>query len=485
MAKQHYNLGQEDKCRSILNPLAEEQIAANDSEFMRSLIKAELLMGLQTEALQQCARMLDNTTKEEERLKLLNALFGDKGLEADVWCEFLLSAEPGKPFAELLGKVQRFLDCNGPNAFLRKQLAKLKERASTLEGNKQGKWMRSIAAAYDRIKQAVDAAKYVQALLESSSDLKDLLWAGDFCRSRKEWKSAADAYGKAVAVFPASPIAHYLRGMVNVELGFTAEGKRQMRLGELLPLGSLSDRARLIDDLSKHNLHEARFNQRLLVLQLGADHKWEFCESLRARGTQREEKKDFRGAALDRQRFCIRLLTDMYFYDIESYLDLAHDVRKARIFEHLERGRWSEAVREVRTCLKFSPSRMWTLVMVVQALDKHNHKAAAELYQEMLAIYKPLAQAYPESGYYVGCLAWLSAECNRDLAQAFEQATKANNLFPNQTWILETLAILYRKQRNYKEAISLIERCVKLQPDSDYYRKELKKYRSDLTGSFD
>ncbi|MDP6505968.1 MAG: hypothetical protein QF886_20260, partial [Planctomycetota bacterium] len=81
--------------------------------------------------------------------------------------------------------------------------------------------------------------------------------------------------------------------------------------------------------------------------------------------------------------------------------------------------------------------------------------------------------------------AWLSAWCSRDLAPAFDQATRANSLFPNQPWILETLAILHRKQRNHNKAISLIERCAKLKPDSDYFRKELKNYRTDLTGSFE
>jgi tetratricopeptide (TPR) repeat protein len=75
-------------------------------------------------------------------------------------------------------------------------------------------------------------------------------------------------------------------------------------------------------------------------------------------------------------------------------------------------------------------------------------------------------------------LAWLAARCRRQLALAENHAKKAVELAPDTPGYLDTLAEVQFQSGRKEAAIATMKRCIELDPDRPYYRKQLKRFEA-------
>ncbi|OQY26862.1 MAG: hypothetical protein B6244_12350 [Candidatus Cloacimonetes bacterium 4572_55] len=102
---------------------------------------------------------------------------------------------------------------------------------------------------------------------------------------------------------------------------------------------------------------------------------------------------------------------------------------------------------------------------------------AVEKYEESADTYREAIKRIPENAGLLNGFAWLLAEQDFALEEALEAAKKANELDPENTNILDTLAEVYYKCLEYESAIETIQKALKIKPDDSYLKEQLLKFK--------
>jgi len=89
---------------------------------------------------------------------------------------------------------------------------------------------------------------------------------------------------------------------------------------------------------------------------------------------------------------------------------------------------------------------------------------------------KTLADSAPDPGY-LNNLAWFCATNGLFLPEALEAAKRAAEISPADTNILDTLAEAYFRSGMPEKAIETIEIAIRIDPQSDYYRGQLDRFK--------
>ena len=117
-----------------------------------------------------------------------------------------------------------------------------------------------------------------------------------------------------------------------------------------------------------------------------------------------------------------------------------------------------------------------TTILMAGDLEKAGRKAEAdEVFRMAFALHEKLCSDFPRSPSVLNSAAWLSAGCRREMDKGLTFAARAVELAPEQASLLDTQAELHFQRGDKDKALELMQRCLKLEPRNEYYRKQLKR----------
>jgi tetratricopeptide (TPR) repeat protein len=142
----------------------------------------------------------------------------------------------------------------------------------------------------------------------------------------------------------------------------------------------------------------------------------------------------------------------------------------------------ADAIRLVRLAMVVLPEDLIIALEVVPRLDElAKRKDADELFAQAFSYHKKLCDESPRDADRHNNLAWLCAIARRRLDEALAHAQKAVGLERANPMYLDTLAEVHFQRGNQKEAIELMKKCIQLDPDTEYYRLQLRRFEQGAT----
>jgi tetratricopeptide (TPR) repeat protein len=410
----------------------------------------------------------------------LGVLFGNNATEA-VACWRYLDVE-----AKSLEKVERFLRLEAiltpstGQTFSADQLNDLSQRWKNAYPRdspaKKASWFRALAEI-QLIHGAEDkAVETLDEVAENSSEAA--MRSAELKFAKQDYQAAEQAFSLVLKLKPNDTSALYLRGWVKQKLGQAAEGQAEIDRARLMPLAVVAEISQLAESLKRNGLADEAVGEFRRVLRLGEFKSWAVNNAAKQIGNT-ISGHDRGQAAQQWQRLLFSgFKRDSRFTAIEGYLQLSHLVHKTRARGLLDQGQPFEASREILAALAAIPNDISLAEDLVPLMDELGLKNEANLlFDQVYFANKKILGDFPQSPMHLNNLAWVSARCDRRLEDALPLARKANELRPQTASYLDTLGeVLFRMGRR-EEAIACAEKCVKLSPQSSFYREQLERFR--------
>jgi tetratricopeptide (TPR) repeat protein len=85
-------------------------------------------------------------------------------------------------------------------------------------------------------------------------------------------------------------------------------------------------------------------------------------------------------------------------------------------------------------------------------------------------------EKWPQDATSHNNLAWMYARCDRKLDEALQHAETAVQISPNSAVLLDTLAEVYFRRKQYSQAITAMQRCIELDPRESHLRRQLTRF---------
>ncbi len=114
--------------------------------------------------------------------------------------------------------------------------------------------------------------------------------------------------------------------------------------------------------------------------------------------------------------------------------------------------------------------------MIIRAYTKQ------EKWDDASKTYREALQKMPTDADMHNAFAWFLAEHDLHLDEALTVGLKAVELDSTNAGILDTLAEVYNKRKEYDQAIATINRSIALKPDDPYFKDQLKKFTTAKNG---
>jgi tetratricopeptide (TPR) repeat protein len=180
------------------------------------------------------------------------------------------------------------------------------------------------------------------------------------------------------------------------------------------------------------------------------------------------------------QRLLLHFATgSLWLREEYSYLFLPNTTRRTHARALLAAGDLAGAKREMDACAELMSDEITTAIELIPDLEKHGYKQDADaLFARALARQQALCERFPDSANHHNQLAWLAAECKRELDTALTHAKRAVELDPAHAAYIDTLAETYFQRGEIDDAIVHMKKCVALQPDVRRNRTQLAKYEA-------
>ncbi|HEX3358476.1 MAG TPA: hypothetical protein VHS31_15995 [Tepidisphaeraceae bacterium] len=160
-----------------------------------------------------------------------------------------------------------------------------------------------------------------------------------------------------------------------------------------------------------------------------------------------------------------------YLWTVQHY----HALRFA-ISQQDEREADKQALAIAKTALPEDTAFALAAIPILQA---NNHKQEADDFfnKAYTAAHRALDEA-PNNPQRLNTIAWLCAICNQRLDEALPLALRATKLDASDANLADTVAEIQFRKGNVDEAIREIHRAIELDPKSDYFKTQLKRFES-------
>lgn len=99
-----------------------------------------------------------------------------------------------------------------------------------------------------------------------------------------------------------------------------------------------------------------------------------------------------------------------------------------------------------------------------------------EDYERLIALYRNVLPKRQNDAQFLNSFAWTLGEIERNLDEALDLAKRAVELSNEDPQILDTLAEIYYKKGDIKNAVITIEKAVNKDPNDEYYKKQKEKF---------
>jgi tetratricopeptide (TPR) repeat protein len=167
------------------------------------------------------------------------------------------------------------------------------------------------------------------------------------------------------------------------------------------------------------------------------------------------------------------------YIDASAYLMVPQSIAHCRIRASLADGKIDEAIAQARASLAIMPGNIDLVIGMVNELDRRGRKGDSNaIYNGARDLYTKLATEHPGSAFAHNSVAWISANCRRDLDKALVHAKKAVELEPNGAGYIDTLAEVHFRLGDKEKAIEAMKKCLELSPNRVYFRKQLERFRA-------
>ena len=497
LARMLYLLGEKDKAIEIFQKAGGD--LRKNFGLLSDLIEAEMSVGLRDLAIAHAAKELapfDRLQMAVDGPKLLKPIFGDDAATAQIWLS-VFKYEDSDDVAERVSAIFA-------GTIDRKKLAEwidkmLKEFAAA-DRIPHFDNVDAVAAAYKAIGDEVKANEFLKFAAEKMPTSKRFIAYGDFLMEGKKYKDAAQAYANAAKSPPPAPprmppgvrrfyfgadefhpaLATYLSGNALLLAGDSKEGGRLIELAHWLPLGDNALRSKLIELLHKRDWPELAEKEAEMLLKTGRQINARSGNLFFTSGKRAVRRKNYFGAADYYEKGMVELMrTNATLVDPAHHLLLPAIIRDCRTLGRLAKGEIDEAIKEANPTLDTAPGNLELAISLVPDLQKIGKKNEADaIYQRVCRVQQKFCKDYPNSGYAHNIVASFMAICRRDLDLALKHAKRATELEPANTDYLDTLAEVHFRKGDRDAAIGSMKKCVELQPQRAYFRKQVDRFKN-------
>jgi hypothetical protein len=488
-----YLLGHKDAALKRLNEIQDSIRASYDLVALTALVKVETRMGLRDLAALHAAQRLDKTAQEEGDhgvREVFQALYNREQAGAlAFWWRYLRQRWQTDPPEQVMARVRQLVQRPAPA----EALAWVEQAAADLTANRidlrrssnttLSAW-HTIAEVYQHAQQTDKERQALEKAVEVSNSTDALLRLGDYWLRQQKPKLAVEQFTQACQRYPDSPVPLYLRGLALTQAGDVTEGRKNIEAAHWLPLGNEVERVTFAEELSKRGYPDGARQERALALATSWYRSWQTGNLLNAAARDALTRKDYLTAAQLYQRAALGCLrTGAVFAEPTAYLTVPQSVRQFRARGWVRTGQVEAALREAEACLQALPGNLDLVIGLVPELDRTGHKPHAnELYQRVRKVYLDLLPQHPQSGWLRNAVAWLGANCQRDLDAALQYATEATTLEPHSVGYLDTLAEVHFRRGAKSQALEIMRKCIAQEPHNEYYRKQLARFEKGDPG---
>ncbi|MDB5292324.1 MAG: hypothetical protein JWL69_3565, partial [Phycisphaerales bacterium] len=453
-ARAYAMLGDKKKCAALLARVEKDNEQVKQSRVYTFLADAERGAGMQEKAWDHYFEALWELPRRTDRRWFASRAFpsDDRDIDwPDAWRIMAeLSVRPRRSdFDKLRKAYDRTLPLN--------DLLKLADTVDLSSDDVQG-WSGVIWEAGRKLREA-GRPEHADALLEKSAQAAksgDLyVRMGDVAADGKEWSRAADFYGRGWQKDRAKALPLYLQGWALQRAGRVAEGRECTELAHVLPVGDDSHRQELMRGLALRGLDEAAAREADVLIRTGGSFGPSAEAALGIAAEHALKHGDFAAAVGLMQRMLLHFTTgSLWLREQYSYLYLPTGIRRAHARALLAAGDLPGARHEIDACLEQMPDEIIVAIDLVPDLEKRGYREEADaLYSRTLARQQALCDRFPDSANHHNQLAWLAAECRRDLDKALEHAKRAVELEPNHAAYIDTLGETYFQRGEIEKAV--------------------------------
>lgn len=479
-AKLAHQLGDAKQVDELLSAVAQRTQSADKSQVFVALAQEERECGRTDAAWEHLAEAYAVAPDDSPLLWQLGSVFLGREDDLDwngIW-HLLLEIDPGAKRKQIFARLRSIYDRtisidelralsrwngHGPvRAPARSQLA--------LEA------ARRIADGGDRN----TAQNVVEAEARNTESPLIFQHLGDLAAEGKDWQQAAQWYQLAWQADRSQPLPLYLRGHALAEAGDVALAREADRLARSLSLADAWQRYRVTRALEARQFDEALAGEAEILRRTAPPMSVGSDVAARLAAEQAKNRGDYATEISLLHAMTVHLSAGAYrFRDPIAYLALPYRLHLAAALMALSSADDMAMNREIQACRDLVPDDITLAIELVPELEKHGHKAEAEdLFNQSLQTQQNLCDRYPQSAARHNQVAWLAAECGRELDNALSHARRAVELEPTKTAYLDTLAETHFKRGEYDDAITQIKKCIALEPKVRRHREQLEKFQS-------
>ncbi len=479
-----YLTGERDSAIQLFDALAERTLTVpHDSHFVRDLLKLMVRLGLKDRAGEHLLRVMSERTKQRERMdeenyQILDAVFGDDAPMVAVWLRFLRQKLAKESATNVIKRANELLNGKAGGQ-LDEWVKELTEMARKNPPAWQGATL-AIAEAYRKSGNDKKAEEHYREAVKVSTAGNGKRRLADFLLEKKRYSDAATAYEQAWRDQVDDPFLLFMQGHCLRLAGQPKEGNRLIEAAHRIGLASEESRGRFADELDKHNFGDHARRERELAMSLGWYRHWSVGNMLNAMGRDALRHKDYGTAATFFERSLVGALrVNANYIDASAYLMVPQSIAHCRIRASLADGKIDEAIAQARASLAIMPGNIDLVIGMVNELDRRGRKGDSNaIYNGARDLYTKLATEHPGSAFAHNSVAWISANCRRDLDKALVHAKKAVELEPNGAGYIDTLAEVHFRLGDKEKAIEAMKKCLELSPNRVYFRKQLERFRA-------
>ncbi|MEK6709309.1 MAG: tetratricopeptide repeat protein [Nitrospinota bacterium] len=390
--------------------------------------------------------------------------------------------ERGTLQGELLEEAAR-LESRGALA----EAAERLKRAAALPGPRARVARFRLAKALASLERGPEAVAQLEALLTGEpGHIEGLILLGDLQSRAGAFEKAARAYADALRRDPDDVVLK--RRLEGVQGHLQKNAAPGPRPAPIPPAGTY------LAEAEKH-LAEKRAARAVSVLKQGIGHyprdarlHFELGAALAAMGTRQSQEE-----AIEVYAKVVDLAPDW----LDAYVRLGalyeaggQDKEAIELYERaakLDRSNVDMLVRIAR--LHRSRGRLNVAHRMLLKLQEEHPRSVAVLFdlgmllwesgksEESKEVFRRVIEVDPNSAPSLNRLAWFHAIEEKNIERGIELSRRSLELQPDTPAFLDTLAELFYRNGQALEAVSYIQRAIRLDPNNRYFRLQLEKFR--------
>jgi len=508
MATFHHECGADKKAKELLIKAAALVDPTTEAIHIAILSRLEHALGMTDEATAHClAALTRNEDRERDGALLATALATTPG-EAFMWWKFLrdkYAAEAEEKTLDRLVKLQhrrmtakefRPLAADALKAAARMTAVELPVDAEgepiaplLEEGQEprdhQTEWLATVGFSCTRYGVADLAEQAFRQCYKRTKEPAYLRIVATMKLDSQQWVDAEKTFAAVLKALPADTTSLYGQGFALAQSGKKKEGEALMKTARLLTVfssGRFYPLARAMDQCAEF---DAADEQRSLVAQTGMLSDIANEMDLRVQIERAQENGRWAYAQLLTERLAFGVLdSEPTVRSIRACLLTGNRAAAARIATDLAAGKKDEARKAAQAFAAFTPGDVDSMICLVNAFDKAGLKDDADaLFAATYAVRTAGAKAWPNRANAHNNMAWTASQCGRKLDEALVSAKRAVALAPTLHAYLDTLASVHYARKEYAEAVTWEEECLRLNPRSPFTIWQLAKFRTALRKS--